>query len=396
MIFVYHIPMSGRKSNVERCLRAVADAVISASTFRFIDPESGVQYDSPSSAPRDAALALQSPYNDWRYWNGVLNIGMRKAGEAVKDATYRSFPDKNIAFCFDHAGYFRKKYKGDKKWVYPFAQHYIIEELDDCGAMGASLIEIYRYDKQKRYRKYIERAADHIMNKQHRLKDGTFVRHFPCYGTIWADDCYMSVSFLSRMGELEGLARFFDEAVIQVLNFHSHLFDGGKGICRHCWFSHTGKPGVAFWGRANGWILLAQVDLLDRLPEEHPDRPRLISIFRKEIEGIVRYQDTGGFWHQLLDREDSFPETSCSAMLTYAIARAINVGYVDESFKTNARNGWKGLESVIGPDGTVFGTSTGTCIGGDLHYYYKRPRPVNDIHGIGPVILAASEILAMS
>lgn len=41
-----------------------------------------------------------------------------------------------------------------------------MNELDDCGAIGASIIEVYKSDSQERYKEYIDKAADHILNKQ--------------------------------------------------------------------------------------------------------------------------------------------------------------------------------------------------------------------------------------
>ncbi|MGH7450828.1 MAG: hypothetical protein ACRENG_05755 [bacterium] len=49
---------------------------------------------------------------------------------------------------------FEDKYKDEGKWNYPFGQRFIMEELDDCGAMGASVIEVYRRDKQERCWRY--------------------------------------------------------------------------------------------------------------------------------------------------------------------------------------------------------------------------------------------------
>jgi rhamnogalacturonyl hydrolase YesR len=270
-----------------------------------------------------------------------------------------------------------------------------MEELDDGGAMGASVIEVYKSDPQKRYKEYVNRFAEQVMEKQSRLEDGTLVRTFPNKYTLWADDLYMSISFLSRMGELTNDNRYFDDAAKQVINFNKYLFNEDKGLMYHCWYSDIKSPGVAFWGRANGWALLAQVDLLDKLPSDHPQRKTLLKLLRRHIIGISRYQGSEGLWHQLLDKTDSYLETSCSAMFTYAIARAVNRGYVDSRYASIAERGWEGIMTKIHPDGKIEGVSTGTGVSNDLVFYYKRPAPLNDVHGIGTVLLAGSEILGL-
>jgi rhamnogalacturonyl hydrolase YesR len=372
-------------------LRAVSHAVIRSATFRFVDGKS--PYARPWDAPPGAHLSLESPYNDWRYWNGVLLIGMIRAGEALGDTSLTRFALRDVAFCFDNYTYFKDRYTGQGKWSYPFAQRFITEELDDCGAMGAGVIEVFRRDPRERYRAYIDSVREFITNAEYRLDDRTFVRPFPERWTLWADDLYMSVSFLSRMGELSGDGRIFADAARQVVNFQAHLFDAEKGLMNHCWYSDPGEPGVAFWGRANGWALLAQVDLLDRLPDHDPQRAPLVALLRRHIRGIARYQGAEGLWHQLLDREDSYLETSCTAMFTYAVARAVNRGYIEPRFALIARRGWEGVMSRIGLDGEVSGVCEGTGVGDDLVFYYHRPTPLNDPHGIGAVLLAGAEMM---
>ncbi|MDZ7288792.1 MAG: glycoside hydrolase family 88 protein [candidate division KSB1 bacterium] len=382
-------------SDTESKLRAVADAVLKDATFHFVDQKNGKRFASPEEAPGDAQLRPESAYNDWRYWNGVLNIAMIKLAEALNEPAYLEFARKNIAFSFDNYGYFEKKYQGEGKWNYPFGQRFIMEELDDCGAMGASLIEVHRRDPQDRYRAYIDQTAEHILTRQSRMEDGTLVRSFPHQWTLWADDLYMSLSFLSRMGEFTGEARYFDDAAQQVINFHQYLFDEQKGLMHHCWYSDVNRPGVAFWGRANGWAMLAQVDLLDRLPKNHPQRNTLLALLQRHILGIAQYQSGEGLWHQLLDKVDSYLETSCSAMFTYTIARAINKGYIEPRYASIAQRGWEGVRSKIHADGQVEGVCTGTGVSDDLVHYYRRPAPLNDVHGIGAVLLAGAEVLQL-
>ena len=163
----------------------------------------------------------------------------------------------------------------------------------------------------------------------------------------------------------------------------------------HCWYSDVARPGVAFWGRANGWALLAQADLLDRLPSDHPQRGNLLALFRRHIMGVSRYQSDDGLWHQLLDKPDSFLETSCSAIFTYVVARGVNGKYLEPSYASIARRGWKGMLSRVQPDGSVDGVCTGTVVSEDLGYYYRRPTPPNDVHGIGAVLLAGAEMLRL-
>jgi rhamnogalacturonyl hydrolase YesR len=383
-------------SKTEKVLRVIADAILRDATFEFVDLTTSKKYKELSNVPYNAKIKLESPYNDWRYWNGVLNIALLKLGSELKESTYVQFVKKNISFSFENYKYFQNHHTGENKWNYPFGQFFIMEELDDCGAMGASVIEVYKLNKDERYRDYLNLASNHILKLQGRLDDGTLVRSFPNKWTLWADDLYMSISFLSRMGELTDDIKYFNDAAKQVINFHKYLFNENEGLMYHCWYSDIQQNGVAFWGRANGWALLAQADLLDRLPKNHKDRNTLITLFNKHILGVSRYQSKEGLWHQLLDKSDSFLETSCSAMFTYTIARGINNGFLDRRYSSVAEQGWEGIMNKVREDGQIEGICEGTGVSDNLVFYYKRPTPLNDIHGIGAVLLAGTEILNLS
>ena len=82
-------------------------------------------------------------------------------------------------------------------------------------------------------------------------------------------------------------------------------------------------------------------------------------------------------------------------MFTYAIARAVNKGYIDKRYSSIAEKGWEGILTKIHSDGQIEGVCAGTVVSDNLVDYYNRPAPLNDIHGIGTVLLAGAEILLL-
>jgi rhamnogalacturonyl hydrolase YesR len=233
------------------------------------------------------------------------------------------------------------------------------------------------------------------MVKENRLKDGTFSRTFPYEMTVWGDDLYMSIPFLARMGALTGDQKYFDEAADQVILFNKHLWDPQARIFYHCWYEDIRQNGTAHWGRCNGWILMAQVELLDKLPGNHPKREELISLLVRQIVGLARYQDASGLWHQLIDLENTYLETSSTAMFTYSIAKAINEGWLDSRYAYIAARGWEGISGKILADGQIDGICMGTGTSTATYYYANRPTPLNYIIGLGPVLLAGCEVIKL-
>ena len=147
------------------------------------------------------------------------------------------------------------------------------------------------------------------------------------------------------------------------------------------------------WGRGNGWVTVALVETISALDEKSPLRSQLIAILKKQIAGLKKVQAPDGMWRQVLDRPELWEETSCTAMFAYGIARAVNRGWIDASNLVVARRAFAGIAKHVTAEGRVNGTCQGTNIGTDLDFYVNRPRPDDDLHGRGPVLLAGAEIL---
>ncbi len=382
---------------MEIIVRTIADRILDHSTYRIINEETGNTYEVATEASGQVSdLALESPYNDWKYWNGVLNLAFDGLTLALEDEKYGSFSEKNFRFAFNNVDFFRKNYSGQGRWGYPFGLMIEHRKLDDCGAMGASLIQVYLEDDREEYRAYIDKTADHIMNRQEKLDDGILCRPSPEEMTIWGDDLYMSVPFLARMGMLTGDQKYFDFAVLQVEKFNEYLFDPYDKLSYHCYYTNFESPGVAYWGRANGWMVMATAELLKFLPEDHPGREEVIRLFKRQILGLARYQGPDGMWHQLLDKSDSYKESSCTAMFVYSIALAVSQGWIDDRFAAVARKGWEGLTGMIRADGQVENICRGLVIHPDLPGYYNHGTPLNDIHGLGAILLAGVEMINLT
>lgn len=386
-------------------LRKMANRIISQTSYQFVNTKTGEHYTNLKGVPFSLDVKVKSSYNDWHYTNGVLDIAMMELSEELNDPEYENYVLKNMQFVFnpDNLNYFRKQYDSvlqepnglDKVSHYSWYMFFRMIRLDDYGTMAAGLIDLYRDHKNPVFLKYIDKSADELEYAEPRLPDGTIVRYFPHKMTIWADDMYMSISLLARMGKLTGNKKYFDDAIHQVLMFHHYLWDSTKQIYYHCYYTDSRHNGVACWGRCNGWVMMAQADLLAALPENYPQRKILLKLFQEEAVGIARYQSESGLWHQLLDKEDSYLETSCSAMFTYCIAKGVNEGWLEPDFAQVAYFGWKGLMTKIDSQGNVSGICPGTGIAPSLIVYYTRPQETNIAMGEGPVLRAGVEMMKL-
>ncbi len=268
--------------------------------------------------------------------------------------------------------------------------------LDSCGAMTAALIKAQTAGIGEHLEAFIAPSIHYIAQEQKRLPDGTLARDRPLPNSLWLDDLYMSVPALAQRAQTTGETPYFDDACAQILQMTARMYVPALGLYRHGWVEDM-EPHPTFpWARANGWTIMATVELLSVLPETHPQFAKLLSIYRQHIDGIARHQGIDGFWHQLLDRPHTYEETSATAMFVFALARGINREWIDASaYGPRTLLGWNAVSTQIDASGAVQGTCVGTGIGWDAAFYAYRPVSPHAAHGYGPVILAGAEVLEM-
>lgn len=383
------------KIAVEKSTRSMADRILSLTSYQFIDKKTGETFTDSKSIKSIEHIKLKSGWNDWKYWNGVVHMAFFELSKVTGDNKYMATAIKNYDFIFKNIDIFKKMF--DARVPGASVHHlFRLDRLDDFGAMAAGLFEVYKIDPKPEYKAYLEKTIDYIANKQDRLNDGTFCRNRFGYTSLWGDDMYMSIPFLVRAWQYTKDSKHLEDAIKQVINFRKHLYRPENGLYYHYRIMQEGHPGVAHWGRANGWMIVAQCELLNALPNNHPNREDLIAILKEHIIGLARYQTANGMWRQLIDKADSWIESSSTAMYTYAIAKAVNQGWIPDIYTSIAINGWQGLvKEAIQADGYFDKVSTGFNFKQDLCFYYNIPIEPGGDHGVGAAILAGVEMMKL-
>ena len=327
---------------------------------------------------------------------GVTYAGMTQITEATGDPKYADYTNKRLKLIADIAPFYLEKYKKDKDYPSPIVQSLQPHALDDAGAICAAMIKAKRAGLDADLQPLIDNFIDYISNKQFRFSDGTLARNRTQPNTLWLDDMFMSVPALAQMGKLTGDNKYYDDAVKQIRQFSERMFNKEKGLYMHGWVQAMEVHPEYRWARANGWAVMTLVELLDVLPKEHEGYQDVLQQLQAHIKGLVQYQDGTGFWHQLIDRNDTYLETSATAIYTYSIAKAINNGYIDKlAYSPVVLLGWNAVATKVNDKGQVEGTCVGTGMGFDPAFYYYRPINVFAAHGYGPVLLAGSEVIKL-
>jgi len=371
-----------------------------------------------------AALEAARPPTgiSWNYPWGVTLYGLIRASDFLDDKSALDFviqhnhivarhyacltaAEKQLAVSSDQSAI-----RIPQSAIRPISGLLHLGNLDSCGAMGVQTIEaILRHPDHviPEQKAVAERIADWVVHNHERLPDGTFWRpnstdgdrtfnvapEWP-KGTIWIDDLYMGGVFLVRYYQYTRDPRHLTDAARQIINMASRVQDT-DGLWFHGYSVPLEKHSPVKWGRANGWAIVATVETLSVMPDDHPLRPQLLAILRRHIDGLKAVQAPGGMWRQVLDDPALWEETSCTAMFAYAIARAANRGWIPAANLDIARKAFAAIAaSYITPDGQVNGTCRGTNIAQTPAYYAARPRPDDELHGRGLVLLAGAELLA--
>jgi rhamnogalacturonyl hydrolase YesR len=378
---------------VKEVLNRVHHYLDSTTPAKFVDRRTGSELKNVS-APDTNIMVKQGDFRLTSYEWGVTYSGMLLATEATGDNRYADYTKDRVQFIADAVPAFRTLYQKYPKANNPFRQPVAPHALDDAGAVCAAMIKTLRAGGKGNIRPLVDSFMDYISNKEFRLPDGTLARNRPQKNTLWLDDLYMSVPALAQMGKLTGDNKYYDDAVKQILQFSKRMFNPEKGVYMHGWVQEMNVHPEFRWGRANGWALMAMVELLDVLPENHEGYKPVLQQLQAHVKGLAQYQSGKGFWHQLLDRNDSYLETSATAIYTYCIARAINKGWIDAlAYSPVAILGWNAVATQVNKVGQVENTCVGTGMAFDPAFYYYRPVNVFAAHGYGPVILAAAEMI---
>jgi len=204
---------------------------------------------------------------------------------------------------------------------------------------------------------------------------------------FWIDDMYMVTLVQVQAYRAMGESKYIDRAALEMVTYLDKL-QQSNGLFYHA------PDAPFFWGRGNGWVAAGMTELLRSLPANHPLRPRIMEGYRAMMVSLLRFQGKDGMWRQLLDHPEAWPESSCTAMFTFAMITGVKAGWLNEKlYGKAARKGWLALVGYLDPNADLQNVCEGTGKKNDLTYYLNRARNTGDLHGQAPLLWCASALL---
>lgn len=301
-------------------------------------------------APLAAAKQLAGHYGHRlravQYIPAVALIGRLRLGELTEDASHQQDVAKIVE------PWLSKSTLGSRPGGSHLSGHLIFTELarrtkDD--KQRAALITAARA------------AADLGFDEQGKPK-----RSMPFHSEM-SDAVFMGCPILVQTGALTGEKRYFDMALTH-FQFMRKMLLRKDGLYRHS------PMDEAAWGRGNGFPALGLALCLSDLPEDHAAFQPMRDALQNHLRALAKHQDATGMWHQVIDHPESYRELSCTCMITFAMLRGMQRGWLSaDEFAPVVKRSMPAILQRVATDGTLVDVCTGTGKQKNLRAYYDRP-----------------------
>lgn len=359
-------------------LHRIADDVVAATTFEI--PAT----DKPPQPTR---------YNLWMYQNFMIMEGMDALGDVTGKEVYQKYAGRNIDFFGDYQATFGDSMSagpaGKGKWYTK------PREMWHCG-MIAAVAERQKTHPRQEFVKGMKTFDSLIEKSPKFFRDGVLVRK-KSKGRglgLQIDDLYMISPYWCRKSELLNDDKWLERAIDESLIYFDYLWDDEDKLMHCLWLGKDQAPYGLYWGRGNGWYIMAITDLLSFVPNDHEKRDELLKDYRMFMEGIISRQGKNGLWHQIIDHPETYEETSSSGMFTYCILKGVNEGWLDARYLSAGKKGWEGLLTKVNDKFEITNVCPPSDISTKVEFYSKGKAPVtHDQHAIGPFLLAGAAYL---
>ena len=300
-------------------------------------------------------------------WYGALNFAKLTNDETLKQRLVQRF----------------QPLFGSRDTLLPKPDHV------DYAVFGSVPFELYMQTKDQKYLDLAKRYSDNQWAQPSGPRANALSWYYHNKGMswqtrMWIDDMFMITAVQSQAYRATGDENYINRAAKEMVLYLDSL-QRPNGLFYHA-------PDVPFfWGRGNGWMAAGMSELLRSLPKNNPDRDRIMQGYKTMMASLLKYQAEDGMWRQLIDDPQSWKETSCAGMFTFAFITGVKEGWLDaKTYGPAARKAWLSLITYINKDGDITEVCEGTNKKNDRQYYLDRKRNVGDLHGQAPILWCAN------
>ncbi|QEN04316.1 glycosyl hydrolase family 88 [Thiospirochaeta perfilievii] len=331
----------------------------------------------------------------WNYIDGCMMTAFLTLYEKSFDKKYLDFVDNFIDYFIEDNGSIKSF----------DIETYNLDNINE----GRALYKLHDYTGKKKYRKAIENLYIQLQ-LQPRTKEGNFWHKGIYPNQIWLDGLYMAQPFYLEYEKRFNNKKNYIDILNQIKNVVKLMKNKETGLYYHAydssrdssWSNEETGLSQNYWLRAEGWFLMALVDILEIVEDKKEELYSFVSKTLLDlIEALIKYQDISGMWFQVVDKIDeprNYLETSGSSIISYAILKAVRLGIISKEFKPFGEKAFNGIcnkylferdgEMNLGGICLVAGLGGKDNRDGSFDYYMSEPVVENEAKGIAPFLLA--------
>ena len=339
--------------------------------------------------------------NKWNYIDGCMITACLSLYKTTGDEKFLTFSRNFLDYFVKDGG---------------VIETYSVEEYNlDNVNQGKNLFTLYDLTGEQRYRDAIETIRSQLETHP-RTKEGNFWHKKIYPNQVWLDGLYMAQPFYvqyettyNRMRGCLDSFRQFCNVVRLMRDEKTGLFYHGYDESREMYWANP-ETGCSenFWLRALGWYVVALVDTLEVMDEQLYYEYRTVQAqLRALVDAWLPWQHESGMFHQIINRPDhekNYLETSGSALFAYGVMKAVRLGFLPKRYRAYGEKAfWGTTERYLSKDENGKLRLGGICLvaglggkdhrDGSLEYYFSEPVVENEAKGVGPLVLAFTEIL---
>ena len=342
--------------------------------------------------------------NKWNYIDGCMITACLSLYKTTGDEKYLSFSRDFIDFFVQEDGsiktYDPKEYN-----------------LDNVN-QGKNLFTLYDIFGDEKYRRAIDTIRSQLLT-QPRTKEGNFWHKDIYPDQVWLDGLYMCQPFYMEYETRFHDKKNYDDIFQQFFNVEKNMRDPKTGLYYHAydssramfWCDKVTGLSQNFWLRALGWFSMALLDTLDKADASAAGESyeKLKQIFVELMDAMLKYQDESGMWYQVVNfggMDKNYLETSGSSIMAYALLKGVRLGFLSESYRAYGEKAFHGIcDNYLSTDENGNLHLGGICLvaglgganrrPGTYDYYMSEPVVKDDAKGVGPFLLAYTEMLRL-
>ena len=357
-----------------------------------------------SSAERpmwNKEMIRENKPNKWNYIDGCMITAILQLYEITGEQKYFDFAKEFIDFFVLEDGtintYNVKEYN-----------------LDNINT-ASNLFLLYDKTGDEKYKKALDLVRTQL-DTMPRTKENSFWHKDIYPNQVWLDGLYMAEPFYMRYETRFNKMGKCNDVIHQFENVEKYMKDPKTGVYYHgydesremYWADPVTGCSPNFWLRALGWFSLALVETAQATDESlYYEKRYLQTLLENLADALKPYQDVSGMFYQVVNRADAkgnYLETSGTALIAYAILKAVRLGFLAPRYAEIGEKAFDGIvEKYLSRDDDGQLKLSGICLvaglggknhrDGSLDYYFSEPVVENEAKGVAPFLLAYTEML---